>query len=148
MLAILMLLTLGNVLVRYFTHQSFAWTEELSVFLMVVMTLAGSAVAVTHDAHLRIEYFYSGGGQRRRRMLSILSAVAMAVLFALLAVLSMRSAWSELEFGETTVGLGLPRWWYTATLVPMALAVSLRASMSVVRQLRAKCSDEVAGADE
>ncbi|MET0186671.1 MAG: TRAP transporter small permease subunit, partial [Achromobacter sp.] len=37
-LALLALLTFGNVLVRYLTDQSFAWTEEISIFLLVVLT--------------------------------------------------------------------------------------------------------------
>jgi TRAP-type C4-dicarboxylate transport system permease small subunit len=31
----LALITAGSVIARYFTSQSFAWTEELSVFLMI-----------------------------------------------------------------------------------------------------------------
>ena len=34
-MALLALITFANVLVRYFTSQSFAWTEEFSVFLMM-----------------------------------------------------------------------------------------------------------------
>jgi hypothetical protein len=44
-LALLLVITLANVLVRYFSDESFAWTEEISVFLMVVLTLAGAAAA-------------------------------------------------------------------------------------------------------
>ena len=40
-MVVLVLLTLGNVLTRYLTDASFAWTEEISIFLIVVMTLAG-----------------------------------------------------------------------------------------------------------
>jgi TRAP-type C4-dicarboxylate transport system permease small subunit len=44
------------VLVRYFTNSSFAWTEEISVFLMIVPWpwSAGSA-AVARDQHIRID---------------------------------------------------------------------------------------------
>ena len=39
----LALITFGNVIARYFTSQSFAWTEEFSVFLMIVLALVGSS---------------------------------------------------------------------------------------------------------
>ena len=43
-MAALALITFANVIVRYFTDQSFAWTEEMSIFLMIVLPLvAGSA---------------------------------------------------------------------------------------------------------
>ena len=47
---------MANVLVRYFTDVSFAFTEEISVVLMVVMTLVGAAHAFAdqppHRHHL------------------------------------------------------------------------------------------------
>ena len=44
-MAALALITFANVLVRYFTSQSFAWTEEVSVFLMIVLALVASSAA-------------------------------------------------------------------------------------------------------
>ena len=38
-LAVLVQLTLVNVVVRYLTDESFAVTEEISIFLMVVLTM-------------------------------------------------------------------------------------------------------------
>ena len=46
LMAALLLITLVNVFVRYFTDQSFAWTEEISCFLMLVLAMAGSVAAV------------------------------------------------------------------------------------------------------
>jgi hypothetical protein len=40
-MGLLALITFANVLVRYFTSQSFAWTEEFSVFLMIVLAPCG-----------------------------------------------------------------------------------------------------------
>ncbi|MDY0106615.1 MAG: TRAP transporter small permease subunit, partial [Giesbergeria sp.] len=36
-MALLALITFANVLARYFTDSSIAWTEEFSVFLMIVL---------------------------------------------------------------------------------------------------------------
>lgn len=134
LMALLVVITLMNVLVRYFTSQSFAWTEEISVFLLLVMTLAGASIAAAQDAHIRVEFFYSGGSDRRRRWLAALSALAAATLFVLLAILLVRAAWSEFEFGETTFGLGVPRWWYTAFTPILALLVAVRAIIGHWRQ--------------
>lgn len=137
-MAALVLITLTNVLIRYFSSQSFAWTEEISVFLLVVMTLAGAAIAAAQDAHIRIEFFYARGSLRRRQWLGALSAGGTAALFALLMVLLVRTAWSEFEFGETTSGLGVPRWWYTAWMPLLAFIVVLRALVNGWRQANAK----------
>ena len=44
-MGMLCLLTMANVLVRYFTDFSFAFTEEISVSLLVIMTLVGASHA-------------------------------------------------------------------------------------------------------
>jgi len=41
-MAALALITFANVLVRYFTNSSFAWTEEISVFLIAISISASS----------------------------------------------------------------------------------------------------------
>ena len=55
-MALLALITFANVLVRYFTNESFAWTEEISIFLMIVLALVAGSAAVARNAHIRIEY--------------------------------------------------------------------------------------------
>lgn len=133
-MAALVLITMANVLVRYLSNQSFAWTEEISVFLLVVMTLAGAAMAAAQDAHIRIEFFYARGSRRRRQWLARLSSLGTAALFLLLTVLIVRTAWSEFAFGETSAGLGVPRWWYTAVMPLLAFMVAVRALVSCWRR--------------
>jgi TRAP-type transport system small permease protein len=125
-MAAVVLITLTNVGVRYFTNQSFAWTEEISVFLLVVLTLAGSAWAATKDAHIRIDFVYVRGSATRQRVLRTLSRIGTSGMFLLIAVLSARAAIGEYELGETTSGLGVPRWWYTLWLPLMALWAAIR----------------------
>ncbi len=48
-MALVCVITFGNVLVRYFTNASFAFTEEFSVFLLVVLTLAGASAAFARN---------------------------------------------------------------------------------------------------
>jgi TRAP-type C4-dicarboxylate transport system permease small subunit len=124
---VLTLITLGNVLTRYFTDESFAWTEEISVFLIVVMTLAGAASIAARDSHIRIEYFYDAGSPARRRALRLLASAATALVFVVLAVLFAVSVGDEIRWSETSVGLGVPRWWFTIVIPPLCLAIAVRA---------------------
>jgi TRAP-type transport system small permease protein len=127
-MVLLVVITLLNVVTRYFTDQSFAWTEELSVFLMVVMTLAGASAAAGSDRHIRVEYFYDSGTAQRRRQLKVVGACITALLFVVLAVLFGRVMADELKYGETSQGLGLPRWWFTAFSLLLCVAIALRAA--------------------
>lgn len=123
---LLVLITLLNVLTRYFTDQSFAWTEEISVFLMVVMTLAGASAAAARDRHIRIEAFYDSGAAARRRQLAVVAGCLSGLLFAGLTLLFARMVADEIRYAETSMGLGVPRWWFTALTPVLCAAVSLR----------------------
>lgn len=132
----LALITFANVLARYFTSQSFAWTEEFSVFLMIVLALVGSSAAVARDRHIRIEYFSDSGSMARRKKLSRLGAMLVALLFLLIGGLSSRLAWDDYRFGETSPGIGIPQWWYSVWLPVISLGIALRAVGLFIRRGR------------
>ena len=126
-MALLALITFANVLVRYFTNASFAWTEEVSVFLMIVLSMVAGSAAVARNRHIRIEYFADSGPEARQRFLAKLGAALVALLFGLLAVLSARVLWDDVRYGETSPGIGVPQWWYTMWLPILSLAIMGRA---------------------
>ena len=108
-MALLALITFGNVIARYFTDQSFAWTEEFSIFLMIVLTLVASSAAVARHRHIRIEFFADAGSPRRRHLLALWGAMAMVLLFLLMAVLSVRMVWDHYVYEEISPGLVVRR---------------------------------------
>ena len=119
-MAALALITFANVLLRYFTDTSFAWTEEISIFLMIVLAMVGGSSAVAR-------------AQRRRR-LARLGALMTALLFTVLAVLSVRLVWDDWRYEETSPGIGVPQWWYSMWLPICSVAIALRALGLFVRQ--------------
>ena len=135
-MAALALITFANVLVRYFTDVSFAWTEEFSVFLMIVLALVGGSAAVARDRHIRIEFFSNGGSPTRQRRLAQLGAVMVALLFALIAALSVRLVWDDYRYGETSPGIGVPQWWYSIWFPILTALIALRAIGLFVRITR------------
>ena len=60
-MALLCGLTMANVVVRYFTDYSFAFTEEVSVALLVIMTLVGASHAFKTGHHIAIDYLVARG---------------------------------------------------------------------------------------
>ncbi|HNE71728.1 MAG TPA: TRAP transporter small permease [Giesbergeria sp.] len=125
-MALLALITFANVLVRYFTSSSFAWTEEISVFLMIVLALVAGSAAVARDMHIRIEWFAEAGSFARRRALARFGALMVALLFGAIAVLSVRVVWDDYRFEETSPGIGVPQWWYSAWLPVFSALITWR----------------------
>ena len=136
-MAALALITFANVLVRYFTNASFAWTEEVSVFLMIVLAMVAGSAAVARNRHIRIEYFADSGPEARQRALAKFGAAMVALLFGLLAVLSARVLWDDVQYGETSPGIGVPQWWYTMWLPILSVAIMGRAIGLMLRGGRA-----------
>ena len=124
-MAVLCVITFANVLTRYFTNISFAFTEEFSVFLVVVMTFIGAATAFTRGHHLAITFLVdklpARGRLWQRRF-------ALACGLAMFGVLTWYGAlwWDDFETGLTLPGLGVPQWWYTLSVPVLSALVEFR----------------------
>lgn len=137
-MALLACITFANVVIRYFTNSSFAWTEEISIFLMIVLALVAGSAAASRNIHIRIEYFAEKGSSRRKRLLACFGALVVFLLFVVLAVLSGRMVWDDFRFGETSPGIGVPQWWYSLWLPLLSTAIALRALGLCIRKGRGK----------
>ena len=135
-MAAMAMITAANVVTRYLTNISLAFTEEYSVVLMVVVALIGSALAMACGRHIRIGYFtdlLSPNNRRRAEMLAMLLTI---VCFGLLAVFGAYLAWDEYRFEVLSNGLGNPQWLYTGVLPLLSLLVIARAAGRFLRLAR------------
>ena len=147
-MAALALITFVNVVVRYFTDASFAWTEEISVFLMIVLALVGGSAAVARQLHIRIEFYADGGSERRRQALAQFGALMVALLFGLITVLSVRVVWDDYRFEETSPGIGVPQWWYSVWLPVLCALTTARALQLWARLRRAAATSAATATSE
>jgi TRAP-type C4-dicarboxylate transport system permease small subunit len=133
-MALLAAITFANVLARYFTNQSFAWTEEFSVFLMIFLVLVAGSSAVARNRHIRIEAIADRGSVQRQRTLALFGSAMVVLLFTVITILSVRTVWDDIRFGETSPGIGIPQWWYTIWLPLVSFAIAARALGLFLRQ--------------
>jgi TRAP-type C4-dicarboxylate transport system permease small subunit len=136
-MGLLCLITFANVLVRYFTNVSFAFTEELSVALMVVVALIGTAAAFATDRHIRLTFLVERLPLARQRQLELAILAACLGLFALLTWLGASYVWDEYRFEVMTPGLGVPQWRYTVALPALSFIICLRILGRLVRVWKA-----------
>ena len=125
-MALICLITFANVVVRYFTDESFAFTEEFSVFLMVFMTFAGASAAFVRNAHIRVTFVTDRLGPVAAHALELLVMTLGVLLFALIAWLGTRLAYDEWKFETTSPGIGIPQWLYTVWLPILSCVIVLR----------------------
>lgn len=137
------LISLGNVIVRYATDASFAFTEEFSVFFLVLLTFAGAAVAARHNQHIRIELIEHHLPQGMLKVVYVLQWLAGMIVLGITAWYGSRFALEEYQWESLSPGLGLPNWIYVVWLPLMALAIMIRMTQNLYDRLRGKQDEEV-----
>ena len=107
----LALITIGNVISRKLFNHSWSFAEELSQFILVIITFMGISYAARRGRHIRMTAFYEMVGEKAKRILMIvISLTTMIILFylsyhALLFVLKVKG------YGRVTPALRLPFYW-------------------------------------
>lgn len=139
-MALICLITFANVLVRYFTDESFAFTEEFSVFLMVVLTFFGASAAFARNAHIRVSFFVDKLDRRLAHKIEIFVMVAGLALFAIIAWFGVRLLLDDWTYETTSPGIGIPQWLYTLWLPLLSALIGLRIAGRILRLLRHRVS--------
>jgi len=137
------LISLGNVIVRYATDASFAFTEEFSVFFLALVTFAGAAVAARNNQHIRIELIEHHLPAPVRTVVYIMQWALSVTVFAITAWYGSVFAWQEYRWESLSPGLGLPNWIYVIWLPLMALAIIVRMTQSLIDRLRDKADPDI-----
>ncbi|MGG5886049.1 TRAP transporter small permease [Falsiroseomonas sp. HC035] len=133
----LALITFANVVVRYFTDVSFAFTEEYSVALMVVMAFVGAAAAFGNDRHIRMTFFTEKLPVRTARLVEQFVLLVSLGIFAAIAWLGAWYTWDEYRFEVLSPGLGVPSWYYTVWMPLLSAVICLRIAGRMWRVARA-----------
>lgn len=132
-MALVALITFANVVMRYLTDVSFAFTEEYSIALMVVLTFLGASAAVVKDRHIRITFVTDKLSPINRRRAEIFAMLCMVAMYGLLVIYGAWSTWDDYRFEVTSPALGLPQWIYTLCLPVLSVAVLARAVGRIIR---------------
>ena len=137
LMALLCVITFANVVTRYLTNVSLAFTEEFSVTLMVILALVGAASAFAKGQHLRMGFTADKLPPAPRLRLEALVLLLGMALFALIAWYGARLTWDEFNFEVSSSGLGVPQWLYTMWLPVLCVVVCARIAGRIARVLQA-----------
>lgn len=122
-MALICLISFGNVIARYATSYSFAFTEEYSVFLLVVMTFVGASAGFARNDHIRITFFLDRMPAGLHLLAEAVTLLATTLMFALIVWYGSSVTYSEWYWEETTPGLGNPTWIYTIWMPILSVAI-------------------------
>ena len=115
-----------NVILRYLFSIGSVWGQELEWHLLVPLILFGSAYALRHGEHVRVDIVYGRLSPKTRTrvdLLSALLAVAIAALFVWLSLHYVEQAY-VIDEGSPDPG-GLPHRYLLKSLLPIGFALFL-----------------------
>ena len=129
-LALICIISFANVVVRYVTDISFAFTEEYSVFLMVVLAFAGASIASRRNEHIRISLVERHCSTKTKRIIYTLQWLGAMVVLALVAWYGGNLTWEEYIYDSLSPGLGHPNWIYLIWLPVLSIAIMYRTTQN------------------
>jgi TRAP-type C4-dicarboxylate transport system permease small subunit len=125
-----------NILTRYFTNFSLAFSEEIEVSLLVYLTMLGSAAGFKRGIHLGLVFLVNRLPRRAQRWFRVGGAALAGGLFLALLWFSVRQIQDEIATATTSEALAVPQWWYTLGLPLGCLIILARIIQATRRALR------------
>lgn len=136
LLVVMAVLAFLNIVVRYFTRYSFAFTEEIEVAALVWISMLGAAVGFRESVHLGFTILRDRFPRPVRRELAALSSlIAIATMLGLIWA-GGRQIQSQIALNTTSEALGIPEWIYTAALPAGGLLVIARVLQALRSEIR------------
>lgn len=126
LLAIMVTIAFINVVVRYCTSFSFAWTEEITINFFVWITLLGTSLAFRDGSNLAMSIIYQSLPARLRKYCYIAGYLICLLFFGMLVYTGSLEVKDEFELESISESLGIPVWWYTIATPALSLLVILR----------------------
>ena len=83
LLAVMFVAFIVQIVFRYVFNFPIGWTSELTVITWLWLVLWGAAFVVTEAEEIRFDLIYSAVGARTRRIMAIVTAVALLVLYGM-----------------------------------------------------------------
>jgi TRAP-type C4-dicarboxylate transport system permease small subunit len=107
--AALAILLIANVFARTF-FQSIYFAEEVSSFLVLMLTFTGLSYGVRRARHIRMGAFLDHMPPKMEKVFIIIISLISAIVMAVMAWASWQYLQNAMDMGHMTPALRLPRW--------------------------------------
>lgn len=135
-LVIMTVLTFSNVIARYVFSASFSFSEEITTYLFVLLSLLGSAVAARRKAHLGFTALIDIVPENVRRIFHAISFLLATLFSSALFVFDMKMVYSQMSRGQVTAGMQWPEWIFGAFVPLGAFFITLEFLFLLINVLK------------
>ena len=137
-LTVMTALTFVNVIARYVFSASLSFSEEITTYLFVLLSLLGAAIAAKRGAHLGFTLITEHVGKTMGRILSIIAMGISALFSAIICYFGIFMALNQYTKGQLTAGTQLPEWIFGSFVPIGALFVTIRFLQNMIRLIAGK----------
>lgn len=143
MLAVMFIAFICQVVFRYLLNLPVGWANELSIVMWLWLVLWGAAFVVREEEEIRFDIIYSTVGPKVRRVMVIISALALLFLYGY----SLPATWDFVTFMKVTKTsyLDIRNDHLFAIYVVFVVAVLLRYTWLLVQAIRGKVEQTTYG---
>lgn len=123
-----------NVIVRYLTNYSFAFSEELQINLFVWLTLLGASMGLRKGSHLGVSMLVEKFPLNWRKVIALFVGICSIGLFVLLFLQGIDLVSGEFRNKMTTYSMGLPMWWFGMSIPIGAVFLIIRSTQVMLEE--------------
>lgn len=142
-LIIMTILTFANVVARYVFSASFSFSEEITTYLFVLLSLLGTAIAAKRSEHLGLSIVTDAVSPKAEKILRIIG-YAVAVLFSgSIFYYGIFMVKNQRMLGQVTAGMQWPEWIFGSFVPIGAFFVVIRFAQVLIHEIRRRPGEEV-----
>jgi TRAP-type mannitol/chloroaromatic compound transport system permease small subunit len=136
LILVVLIVVLYEVLMRYAFNASQIWAYETSQFAFGTLMVIGGAYTLLHQAHVRMDVFYSRMSPRSRAIMDIITFLFFLLFVGLLLWKGWTLGWRSFMWGERSESAWMPPIWPVKLMIPLgALLVLLQGFAFVARDI-------------
>lgn len=139
LLAVMFLAFLVQIVFRYLLNFPIGWTSELTIITWLWVVLWGAAFVVKESEEVRFDLLHAAVGPRGRRLMGIVTAIAILVLYA--GSLPASADYVQFMKVEKTAYLKIRFDWLYSIYVIFAVAIIVRYLWLLWQLLRGRSPD-------
>ena len=115
-LSLVTVITFVNVVVRKLTDGQFAWSEELSINLFVLLIMMGCGLCAREGSLISLSLVYDLVSQKAKKIMVAIITVVNCSFYGILLVTGVKKIMTQMANGKQTPSLMLPEWVFTVFL--------------------------------
>ena len=132
--SIMAILVFSNVISRYVFQYSFAFSDEMSTYLFVLMSFMGTAIAARRRAHLGLSVITDHVSPKARLIIQMIMYGVSAFFCLLIVITGVQMVISQIQLGQETATMQWPEWIY-GSFVPIGGFFAMVAFLQVIGEM-------------